>query len=169
MPRCRKIPCPSAPARLLFRLAAVVASVLNWVLGIGQRESSGLFSFRCRCVFRRYSFLTFCIRTLRRHKPMLASTMKACKYRYAWTGSWYFSCGARRLWIGFLLPLLGFGVSVAFLSLLLRLLLQLGSGSSSNMGFGRYALLCLLLVAACALCSWLKPLLEVGCLSSRAL
>ena len=147
------LPATSAPARLLFRLAAVVASVLGiGFLASGNGSLMDYFPSGAVVFFVAILFWLFVFARFVGHKPMLASTIEALPNIAILGLVLGISAAVLDVYeIGFLLPLLGFGVSVAFLSLLLRLLLQLGSGSSSNMGFGRYALLCLLLVASVCL------------------
>lgn len=143
------LPATSATAPLLFRLAAVVASVLGiGFLASGNASLMDYFPADAVVFFVAILFWLSVFARFVGHQPILTSTIETLPNIAILGLVLGISAAVLDVYeIGFLLPLLGFGVSVAFLSLLLRLLLRLGSGSASNMGFGRYALLCLLLVA----------------------
>ena len=143
----------SATAPLLFRLAAVVASVLGiGFLASGNASLMDYFPADAVVFFVAILFWLSVFARFVGHQPILTSTIETLPNIAILGLVLGISAAVLDVYeIGFLLPLLGFGVSVAFLSLLLRLLLRLGSGSASNMGFGRYALLCLLLVASVCL------------------
>ena len=147
------LPAPSATAPLLFRLAAVVASVLGiGFLASGNASLMDYFPADAVVFFVAILFWLSVFARFVGHEPILTSTIETLPNIAILGLVLGISAAVLDVYeIGFLLPLLGFGVSVAFLSLLLRLLLRLGSGSASNMGFGRYALLCLLLVASVCL------------------
>ena len=143
----------STPAPLLFRLVAVIASVLGiGFLASGNASLGDYFPADAAVFFiAMLVWHTIFARFVGR-QPILTSTIAALPNIAILGMVLGISAAVLDVYeIGFLLPLLGFGVSVAFLSLLLRLLLRLASGSASNMGFGRYALLCLLLVASVCL------------------
>lgn len=146
-------PATSATAPLLFRLAAVVASVLGiGFLASGNASLMDYFPADAVVFFVAILFWLSVFARFVGHEPILTSTIETLPNIAILGLVLGISAAVLDVYeIGFLLPLLGFGVSVAFLSLLLRLLLRLGSGSASNMGFGRYALLCLLLVASVCL------------------
>ena len=147
------LPATSATAPLLFRLAAVVASVLGiGFLASGNASLMDYFPADAVVFFVAILFWLSVFARFVGHQPILTSTIETLPNIAILGLVLGISAAVLDVYeIGFLLPLLGFGVSVAFLSLLLRLLLRLGSGSASNMGFGRYALLCLLLVASVCL------------------
>ena len=147
------LPASSAAAPLLFRLAAVVASVLGiGFLASGNATLMDYFPADAVVFFVAIIFWLAVFARFVGHQPILTSTIETLPNIAILGLVLGISAAVLDVYeIGFLLPLLGFGVSVAFLSLLLRLLLRLGSGSASNMGFGRYALLCLLLVASVCL------------------
>ena len=147
------LPATSTPAPLLFRFAAVVASVLGiGFLASGNASLMDYFPSDAVVFFVAILFWLSVFARFVGHQPMLASTIETLPNIAILGLVLGISAAVLDVYeMSFLLPLLGFGVSVAFLSLLLRLLLRLGSGSSSNMGFGRYALLCLLLVASVCL------------------
>ncbi len=147
------LPATSATAPLLFRLAAVLASVLGiGFLASGNASLMDYFPADAVVFFVAILFWLSVFARFVGHQPILTSTIETLPNIAILGLVLGISAAVLDVYeIGFLLPLLGFGVSVAFLSLLLRLLLRLGSGSASNMGFGRYALLCLLLVACVCL------------------
>ena len=147
------LPATSATAPLPFRLAAVVASVLGiGFLASGNASLMDYFPADAVVFFVAILFWLSVFARFVGHQPILTSTIETLPNIAILGLVLGISAAVLDVYeIGFLLPLLGFGVSVAFLSLLLRLLLRLGSGSASNMGFGRYALLCLLLVASVCL------------------
>ena len=147
------LPATSATAPFLFRLAAVVASVLGiGFLASGNASLMDYFPADAVVFFVAILFWLSVFARFVGHEPILTSTIETLPNIAILGLVLGISAAVLDVYeIGFLLPLLGFGVSVAFLSLLLRLLLRLGSGSASNMGFGRYALLCLLLVASVCL------------------
>ncbi len=147
------LPASSAAAPLLFRLAAVVASVLGiGFLASGNASLMDYFPADAVVFFVAILFWLSVFARFVGHQPILTSMIETLPNIAILGLVLGISAAVLDVYeIGFLLPLLGFGVSVAFLSLLLRLLLRLGSGSASNMGFGRYALLCLLLVASVCL------------------
>ena len=141
------------PAPLLFRLVAVIASVLGiGFLASGNASLGDYFPANAAVFFIAMLFWHTAFARFVGRQPILTSTIEALPNIAILGMVLGISAAVLDVYeIGFLLPLLGFGVSVAFLSLLLRLLLRLASGSASNMGFGRYALLCLLLVASVCL------------------
>ena len=147
------LPATSVTAPLLFRLAAVVASVLGiGFLASGNASLMDYFPADAVVFFVAILFWLSVFARFVGHQPILTSTIETLPNIAILGLVLGISAAVLDVYeIGFLLPLLGFGVSVAFLSLLLRLLLRLASGSASNMGFGRYALLCLLLVASVCL------------------
>ena len=143
----------STPAPLLFRLVAVIASVLGiGFLASGNASLGDYFPANAAVFFIAMLFWHTAFARFVGRQPILTSTIEALPNIAILGMVLGISAAVLDVYeIGFLLPLLGFGVSVAFLSLLLRLLLRLASGSASNMSFGRYALLCLLLVVSVCL------------------